>query len=153
MILDAKWLFSGVPGASGITGQALSGAGPTASTNDVDLGVGYDLTANQPGVGDEQLYIVVAATAASGGTTPTLTVNVLTADDTGFSTNLQTVASTAVGALKAGDNVVIPFPQTNRRYMRLSYSQGGTTPTNNVIAALTTDPHQWTARADALVGL
>lgn len=153
MILDAKWLFSGVPGASGITGQALSGAGPTASTNDVDVGNAFSGAANQFGVSVEQLYIVVVATADSGGTTPTLTANVLTADDTGFSTNLQTVATGVAGALKAGQAIVIPFPQTNRRYMRLSYSQGGTAPTNNVIAALTTDPSQWTAIADSLTGL
>lgn len=152
MILDAKWLFSGVPGASGITGQALPGAGPTVSTNDVDVGNAF-VGANQFGVGDEQLYIVVVATADSGGTAPTLTANVLTADDTGFSTNLQTVATGVAGAMKAGQAIVIPFPQTNRRYMRLSYSQGGTAPTNNVIAALTTDPSQWTAFADPLTGL
>ncbi len=151
MILDAKWLFSGVPGASGITGQALTGTAAVASTNDVDVGAGFGGQIAQLGVGDEELYLVVAATADSGGTTPTLKVDVLTADDSAFSVNLETAASKSVGALKAGNVIVIPFPQTNRRYIRLSYTQTGTAPTNTVIASLTTDPSQWTATADAIV--
>lgn len=150
MILEGKWLLSGALAAGVWAGQALTGTSAIDSTNVIDVGVGFGGQSIKLGPGDEKPYIVVSAQNASGGTTPGLKVDVVTADDAAFSTNSQVVASVTVGALKAGDAILIPFPQTNRRYVKLVYTQTGTSPTNNVVASLTTDPQQWESFADIL---
>lgn len=150
MILEGKWVFSGVLAAAGWTGQALTGTSAIDSTNVIDVGVGFGGQVPNVGAPLQELALVVAALVASGGTTPTLKVDVVTADDSAFSVNSQVVASTTVGALKAGDLIVIPFPQTNRRYVKLVYTQTGTSPTNSVAASLTYEPQQWVSTADIL---
>lgn len=150
MILEGKWLFSGVLAASGWTGQALTGTSAIDSTNVIDVGTGFGGQSLNLGSPLQRLAIVVAALVASGGTTPTLKVDIVTADDSAFSVNSQVIGSVTVGALKAGDLIVLPLPQTNRRYIKLVYTQTGTSPTNTVAASLTDSPQQWVSTADIL---
>lgn len=150
MILEGKWVFSGVLAAAGWTGQSLTGTSAIDSTNVIDIGVGFGGQALNVGAPLQRLAVVVAALVASGGTTPTLKVDLVTADDSGFTTNSRVDASVTVGALKAGDLIVIPLPQSNRRYAKLVYTQTGTSPTNTVVASLTDSPQQWVSTADIL---
>lgn len=150
MILEGKWVLSGVLSAAGWTAQALTGLSAIDSTNIIDVGVGFGGQNINIGYPMQDLALVVSAQAASGGTNPTLKVDVVTADDAGFSVNSQVVASVTSGALKSGDLIVIPFPQSNRRYVKLVYTQTGTSPTNSVVASLTGEPQQWVSTADIL---
>lgn len=127
MILDRENSFS--------NGQALSGAGATASTDSIDFGA-----VRQIGVG-EQLYIVLNVPVAAGGTTPTLTVALQTDDNSAFSspTAVFTSPTYAAAALGAGAQFVYPLPVTGmERHARLNYTLGGTSPTITVDAHLVT---------------
>lgn len=150
MILEGKWLFSGTSSAAGLVGQALTGTSAINSTNVIDLGLGYNNQVIPAGLAQKSLFLVIVAQVASGGTTPTLKVDVVTATDAAF-TSPQVIGSFQAGALKAGDIIVIPVPQTNLEFLKLIYTQTGTTPTNTVIASLTTDPQQWFSFADYLL--
>ena len=117
MFIDKEMKFS--------SGQALTET--AASENYINLG----------GKGDEygnELYIVVrvgTALAATAGAA-TLTVDVQTADDSAFTTNLQTIATPVQALAKASltANTVIAkvaMPKGKRKFMRLYYTAG----TNN----------------------
>ncbi len=151
MYLDSKWLLSGAIDTAngGITGQALTGTSAAASTNSIDVGTTPKNGANQVGFNQDCLYLVVTAKVASGGTNPTLAIAVQTDNNSTFS-SVDTLQTVNVGALVEGQTVVIPVPWTNKRYIRLQYTQGGTSPTNTVVAALTTKPQQWTAFANEI---
>lgn len=124
-------------------GQSLSGASATASTDILDLGADRDFTAlGQP------LYVVVVLTA-SGGTSPTLAFNLQTDDNSSFSSAVNIAAYPAT-AQAVGQTIVMPFPHTNERYLRLSFTQAGTSPTATVSAYVTSNPQTWTALPDAL---
>lgn len=152
MLGDSRYLYSGVVGAGGaITAQSITGLTAVASTNVVDHGLGFNNTPFNPGFAQDDMYIVVTTDAASGGTTPTLKIDVETATDAPFTTPI-VVGSVQLGALKAGDSVVIPFPQDVKQFSRLRYTQTGTSPTNSVKAFLTSDPQQWVSTPDALIG-
>ena len=84
---------------------------------------------------------VRAETVFTGGTS--LAINLLTADDTAFSVNLNTipVLATTVVASLAGDTVLCEFrlPMGMRRYHKLNYVVVGTMTGGTINAELVTD--------------
>jgi hypothetical protein len=123
--------------------QSLSAASGAASTDILDIGLDSDYTAL-----GTPLYAVVVI-EASGGTSPTLQVVIQTDDNASFSSATSLVTTAAL--LQASNRVrIIPFPHTNERYIRLTYTQGGTSPTATVSAFLTTDPQAWQATPDGI---
>jgi hypothetical protein len=94
------------------------------STDYIDKGAAVNL-----GAGDPLLALVNIGTPT--GTSPTLTINLVGADDSGFSTNKITIASLAPsltsGTEKGGVYLSIP-PHAPKRYFRFEYTVGGTTP-------------------------
>lgn len=126
--MDAQLLFSDA--------QALTGTSAVASTNYVNLGTAYSYL----GTG-EPMAVAITVDVAAGGTSPTLTVAVQSDDNTSFSSaaTVATTAAIAGATLVAGYEIVIPIPAgvSTEQYLRLSYIQGGTTPTITVTARLT----------------
>jgi len=135
MYIDKNLRFS--------SSQALSGASGTASTDLLDLGADRDLTAlGRP------LYVVVVV-EASGGTSPTLQVALQTDDNSSFSS--ATAIYTGPALAQATNRAqIIPMPHENERYLRLSYTQGGSNPTATVSAFITDSPQAWQATADGI---
>ena len=122
--------------------QALSAASGTASTDTLDFGADRDFTAlGRP------LYIVVVI-QASGGTSPTLQVVVQTDDNSSFSS--PTALYTGPAVPQTQRTQIIPFPHENERHMRLTFTQGGTSPTATVSAFVTDDPQAWVATPDGI---
>ena len=132
MLIDKLLRFS--------ASQSLAGASGTASTDILDLGADRDMTAlGRP------LYVAVVL-EASGGTSPTLQVIVQTDDNSGFSSAV--ALHTGPALAQASNRVqIIPIPHTNERYLRLTYTQGGTSPTATVSAFITDSPQAWVATA------
>ncbi len=123
--------------------QALAGASGTASTDVIDLGADRDLTAlGRP------MYLVVVL-EASGGTSPTLQVVLQTDDNSSFSSATAIYTGPAL-AQATNRTQIIPFPNENERYLRVTYTQGGTSPTATVSAFLTDSPQSWQATADGI---
>jgi hypothetical protein len=126
MIIDAQLLFSDA--------QALTGTSAVNSTNLIDLGADRNI-----GVG-EPLAVVITVDVAAAGTTPTLTTVVQADDNAAFSSagTVATTAALAAAQLTAGAKIVIPLPADTltERFIRLQYTQGGTTPTVTVTAFL-----------------
>ena len=135
MYIDKNLRFS--------SSQALSGASGTASTDLLDLGADRDLTAlGRP------LYVVVVV-EASGGTSPTLQVILQTDDNSSFSS--ATAIYTGPALAQATNRAqIIPMPHENERYLRLTYTQGGTSPTATVSAFITDSPQAWQATTDGI---
>lgn len=135
MLIDKLLRFS--------ASQSLAGASGTASTDILDLGADRDMTAlGRP------LYVVVVL-EASGGTSPTLQVIVQTDDNSGFSSAV--ALHTGPALAQASNRVqIIPIPHTNERYLRLTYTQGGGSPTATVSAFITDSPQAWVATADGI---
>lgn len=125
MIIDALQQFSG-------SSQALSGAGSVASTDVIDLGQERRIGNGEP------MQIVVVATVALAGTSPTLQVTLQSDDNSGFASPASVAQSASLSALAAGGRVVVPVPQgaLNERYIRLNYTLGGTSPSVTVKAFL-----------------
>lgn len=134
MLIDKNLRFS--------ASQALSAASGTASTDLLDLGADRDLTAL-----GRQLYVVVVF-EASGGTNPTMQVVLQTDDNSSFSS--ATAIYTGPALLQSLGAQIIPMPHTNERYLRLTYTQGGTSPTATVSAFITDSPQAWAALADGI---
>lgn len=127
--------------------QALTGTSAVASTDTIDLSLDRDIGPGQT------MYAVIQFKAAPGGTTPTFTAKVQTDDNSAFSsaTDLLTTNTLAAAAMAVGQRLVIPFPWTNERHVRLSYTMGGTSPTSTVDAWISSEPPpNWTAFADAI---
>lgn len=123
MITDAQLLFSDA--------QALTAS--AASTNYVDLTKDRDIGVGRP------LAVVITVDVAADYTTgnETYAVAVQTDDNSSFSSATDLVSYTFVAADRAaGAKIVIPFPHTNERYIRLYYTLGGTTPTVTLTASL-----------------
>jgi len=124
MYLDAQDLFSDA--------QALTGN--VVSTNIIDFGQDRNI-----GIG-EPLVVVVGIDVAAGGTTPTLQVTIQADDNSGFASpgTVATGPTWAAAVLTAGAQFVIPVPPDllTERFMRLSYTVGGTSPTVTVTAFL-----------------
>lgn len=135
MLIDKLLRFS--------ASQSLSSASGTASTDTLDIGADNDFTAL-----GEPLYVVVVC-EASGGTSPTLQVAIQTDDNSSFSS--PTAIFTGPALAQATNRVqIIPFPHTNERHIRLTYTQGGTSPTATVSAFITNQPQAWAALADGI---
>ena len=110
--------------------QALSATGN--STNTIDLSV-----ARQIGSG-ESLVVAINLDVAMGGTTPTLQVT-LKYDNNATPTTVVATSQT-LSAPGAGTKIFLPVPQgISGRYMMLTYTLGGTSPTATVTAVLTSE--------------
>ncbi|MFN5081184.1 MAG: Bbp16 family capsid cement protein [Betaproteobacteria bacterium] len=122
MILDRENAFS--------QSQALTGTTLVPSTDVIDLS-----QIRQVGIG-EDLHIVINFEAAAGGTTPTITVALQTDDNAAFSSAATvTTYLNAVSTPGASSQFVFNIPhQGLERFIRLAYTQGGTTPTTTVSA-------------------
>lgn len=124
MYIDAQNLFSDA--------QALTGS--AASSNVIDLGVDGNL-----GIGEPMVVVVsldAAADDANGDETYQFDLEF---DDNGSFTSASVVASrTFARGSAAGEKFVLAVPadQSGERYLRLSYTLGGTTPSVTVTAFL-----------------
>ncbi len=142
MIVDALLQFSGTVVGNTITPQSIVGSGTITSTNVVDLaGVGTGNTARDIGQG-EDLNVEIGIVAGVTGATA-VTFNLVLADDTGISVNVETVASTGavpIASLTAGALIALhvdrAIPQPARRYMALQYVLTGTSTAGSVTAAV-----------------
>lgn len=119
--------------------QSLSGTGVIDSTSAVDLMVaGRDVGKGEP------LSVVVVIDGDAGGTSPTLVVRLVTADDNALDTNVTIILETPTiveADLKKGCNPIqIPIPMgIAQRYLGLNYLMTGTSPTLTVTAFVTSD--------------
>lgn len=155
MISDSLLTFTGA------SGQAITSATTTASTDSIDLGpLGTNLI-RDIGAGQD-VYLVVALTTGSVTTvtSPTVTVNVQVDDNSGFSSATQVATSGAVNlptttaAATAGALIcALKLPAgAYERYLRLSFVTGGTITTASYTfqAFLTLDADVVRYYADAL---
>ena len=70
-------------------------------------------------------------------------------DNSGFSSAV--ALHTGPALAQASNRVqIIPIPHTNERYLRLTYTQGGGSPTATVSAFITDSPQAWVATADGI---
>jgi hypothetical protein len=122
--------------------QALSGTSGIPSSHFIDLGEARRLI----GPGDP-LWWVIAARVGLAGTSPTLKIEVETDDSDDFGSAVALISkSLAAADFPTGARIVIPMPHTNKRYLRLLYTPGGTNPTATVDAFLTNqEPMSWLA--------
>jgi hypothetical protein len=128
-ILDRQLLFS--------DGQSITGTSATNSTDTVDNGPFYTgNTINDLGVG-EDIYLQVTASGVTG-TSPTVTVVIQTDDNEAFSspTAVATYSNIAL-PVAGGDILRACLPLANyERYIRLQFTQGGTSPVATYKAGL-----------------
>lgn len=125
------------------------------STNVIELA---DSTIQQDiGTGEGVYAIVSIPTASSGGTSPTLTVTIESAENEALSTNAKVHFSTAALAAAAfqvaGKTLVcVRLPSDDyRRYLGVRYTvTGGPLTGGTVDAFLTKDPQKYRAYADAV---
>lgn len=122
MILDAQLTYSDA--------QALSATGP--STNVIDHG-----SARALGVG-EPLAVVITTDVALAGTTPTLVIALQTDTVVGFGSAVTVATSQSYSTFPLATRVAMTLPadKTVKRFTRLLYTLGGTTPTVTVTASL-----------------
>jgi len=124
MILDAQLLFSD---AQALTATAVS-------TNVVDFSADRD-----PGVGEEMAVVIQLDVAADAGNSDETYVAAIQTDDNESFSSAATVASiTITRGDAAGTRYVSLLPKSTlvERYIRISYTLGGTTPTATVTAFL-----------------
>jgi hypothetical protein len=130
MFADSQLEFS--------TQQALSGAGTIVSSNIVD-GTAARLWA---GGTPMECYLSFCG-VAPGGTSPTFTATLFEADDSAFSVN-----KTALGAVTVPLASGVPVVDTwalsigtrvPRRFLRVEYALGGTSPTATVTCGFVRD--------------
>lgn len=122
MILDSLLQLSN---AQSLTATAVS-------TNVIDLGSDRDV-----GVGEPMAAVVTIGVAADyTSTNETYQFTLQTATDEAFSSPVTVVSSAAINGdeLPAGAKVVLPIGHSNLRYLRVSYTLAGTTPTATVDA-------------------
>jgi len=129
MITDALLTFTGA------SGQTITSATTTTSTDHIRLDpLATGNTVRDIGTG-EDLYLVVSLTTGSVTTvtSPTLTVNIVTDDNTGFSSALTIQTSgalslpTTTAAATAGQRWILRLNPANfEEYVRLSFVTGGT---------------------------
>lgn len=127
MFLDAKNEFS--------TAQTIATA---VSTNIIDL-TPLKAAARDIGIG-QPIYLVLTTPTTLAGTSPTLTVAIQTDDNTAFSSPAVLATSAAYAPADfANGPIVIPLPSGAEKYLRLSYTAGGTVTAGTVTAGLTLD--------------
>lgn len=120
MILDKLLQFSD---DQNLTATAVS-------TNVIDLSVDRKI-----GIG-EPMAVVVTASTAFGGTTPTIDVQLQTDDNEGFASPTVVATSGVRDAFGEGDKIVVPLGFLNEQYLRLNFVMGGTSPDTTVDAYL-----------------
>jgi hypothetical protein len=124
MIHDAENRFSDA--------QDISGAGPDASTDVVDLGIARDI-----GTG-ENLYLVVSVDTTFVGGGITVAVTIETDNDEAFgspTSPAQTIGTFAALSVAGSRFVVRLQPDAiNERFMRVLYTQSGALTTGAVTA-------------------
>ena len=132
-IIDRQNMFSDA--------QALSGSSAITSTDTIDLqplysGVGGTNTSRDLGVG-ESVYLQVTVSGVTG-TAPTLTVAIQSDDNSSFNSPTTLFTSAAIPLPAAGGQVlIVSLPFGNyEKFLRLSYTMGGTAPVATVKAAL-----------------
>lgn len=124
MFLDAQQLFSDA--------QAVTTS--DASTNYIDLQVDGNL-----GIGEPMAVVVVVDVALSDGNADeTYVIEVEADDNTSFSSAATIATKTATRGDAAGTKYVlgIPADSSAERYIRVSYTHGGTSPTGTYTAFL-----------------
>lgn len=125
--------------------QALTATGNT--TNVIDLGSDRDVGNGQP------LYLVLSLDVAPDGTTgdETYVFTLTTDDNSGFSSATTILTQTVPRSTAAGTKYVLPLPSANERYLRGTFTLGGTTPTVTFSAWITKEePAAWAAYPDAI---
>jgi hypothetical protein len=126
MILDQQLIFSDA--------QVLTAT--ANSTNLVDQGASRDL-----GRGVRLTFIMHVS--AVSGTSPTIAALLVGADDAAFATNKITLATIATLSPPVANTIyrAVPasLPNTPKRYLRVEYTIGGTTPSVTVTATLVLD--------------
>lgn len=134
MMLSAEQIFS--------DSQALTVT--AASTNIIDLGAtGTVLGAPAALVRDigpgKPVEFIVQLDVDSGGTSPTIDVEVQVDTVDSFASPTTVASSEQLAGGSAGDRVQLncTLPEgTNQRYLRLNYTLGGTSPTYTITAGI-----------------
>lgn len=122
MILDKTNLFS--------DSQTLTATG--ASTNVIDLGVARDIGKGVP------IPMVIQVMADATGTSPTIKADIEVSDTEAFTVATVVASSEVLTSPVAGDQASIRFiPKgVNKRYVRIKYTLGGTSPSVVVTAGV-----------------
>lgn len=136
MIIDALLQFSGTVNPT--AGQLVTALGNNVSTNVIDMaGVGAGNTARDLGQGETlEIAIQILQTLTSGGAA-TVQFQLVEADDTAISTNVNVIVQTdafAYTVLTAGKLIPLHWdraaPYQARRYLALRYVIGTAVLTN-----------------------
>lgn len=133
MILDTQNLFS--------DDQALTAT--AVSTNVIDLGaggtpaIGSSALGRQIGLG-EPVEILIQLVVDSGGTSPTLDVDLQQDTVENFASATVIASAPQIAGGSAGDRASINWvpKEQSERYLRLNYTLGGTTPTYTVTSGV-----------------
>lgn len=110
----------------------------TATANSTNI---IDAVASR-NIGSGEPVKVIAQVSAVSGTSPTLVMNFVGADDVGFSTNKITIATNTPTLVSAQAAALVRFgipSHTAKRFYRMEYTVGGTTPSVTVIAGIAFD--------------
>lgn len=137
-------------------GQLVSGASATGSTDNIDLGpfyngVGGANLVKDLGVG-EDIYLQVTATGVAGSS-PTVTIAIEVDNNAAFSSPTAIATYGPISLPAAGGlvlNACLPFGDYEQ-YVRLKYTQGGSTPSATYKAALVRGVNAVKNYADAVV--
>lgn len=135
MFLDAQLEFSNAQTAA-----------TAVSTNVLDLtpskGAVRDIGVGQP------VYLVLYTPTVLAGTSPTLTAAVQTDDAAAFSSAAVLFTTPALTPADfAKGPVVFVLPGGAEKFLRLSYTAGGTVSTGTITASLSLDAQRWKAYA------
>ena len=125
--------------------QALTATGNT--TNTIDLGSDRDVGNGRT------LWLVLSLDVAPDGTTgdETYVFTLTTDDNSSFSSATTILTQTVVRGAAAGTRYVMAIPSANERYLRGTFTLGGTTPSVTYSAWVTSqEPTAWAAYPDAL---
>jgi len=125
--------------------QALTATGNT--TNTIDLGSDRDVGNGQT------LWLVLSLDVAPDGANgdETYVFTLTTDDNSSFSSATTILTQTVVRSTAAGTRYVMAIPSANERYLRGTFTLGGTTPSVTYSAWLTSEaPTAWAAYPDAL---
>lgn len=124
MMMDRENTFTGNPGPQTVAANGNS-------TDYIDM-----LAAKNLGGGNEMLKLV-ATLKAKAGTTPTLRIVLVGADDVAFSVNKITIADSGTLTDPPLGTVRFGIPShLAKRYFRLEFTVGGTGPSFDVDAGL-----------------